>query len=77
MNVSKKTRNDFKCNIGNDQIETTADTIGAIAGGVTVAGIAAHAIATNIRKRDEIEGKKKSSKKITDSTPADSQDGGE
>ncbi|OPX31921.1 [Ni/Fe] hydrogenase small subunit [candidate division KSB1 bacterium 4484_188] len=32
-------------------IETTADTIGAIVGVGTVAGIAAHAISTNIRKR--------------------------
>jgi hydrogenase small subunit len=32
-------------------IETTADTIGVAAGVVTVAGIAAHAVATNIRKR--------------------------
>jgi hydrogenase small subunit len=32
-------------------IETTADKIGIAAGAVTVAGIAAHAITTNIRKR--------------------------
>jgi hydrogenase small subunit len=32
-------------------IETTADTVGLVAGAVTVAGIAAHAVATNIRKR--------------------------
>ena len=35
-------------------IETTADTIGTIVGGVTLAGIAAHAITTNIRKRATI-----------------------
>ncbi|GAB4377448.1 MAG: hydrogenase small subunit [Calditrichia bacterium] len=35
-------------------IETTADTIGTIVGGATVVGIAAHAIATNIRKRHQI-----------------------
>ena len=40
-------------------IETTADTVGAWAAGVTAAGIAAHAITTNIRKRSVIaEGKK-------------------
>ena len=32
-------------------IETTADTVGAVVGAVTVAGIAAHAVSTNIRKR--------------------------
>jgi len=32
-------------------IETTADTIGLAAAGVAVAGLAAHAITTNIRKR--------------------------
>ncbi len=35
-------------------IEGTADKIGTIAAGVTVAGIAGHAIATNIRKRKTI-----------------------
>ena len=35
-------------------IETTADTIGVAAGVATVAGIAAHAVATNIRKRKVI-----------------------
>jgi len=34
-------------------IETTADTIGITAGAVTAAGIAAHAVVTNIRKRPE------------------------
>jgi hydrogenase small subunit len=32
-------------------IETTADTVGKVVGAVTAAGIAAHAVATNIRKR--------------------------
>jgi hydrogenase small subunit len=32
-------------------IETTADTVGLVVGSVTAAGIAAHAISTNIRKR--------------------------
>jgi hydrogenase small subunit len=36
-------------------IETTADTIGTILGTATVAGIAAHAISTNIRKRKLIQ----------------------
>lgn len=35
-------------------IETTADKIGLAAGAATAAGIAAHAVLTNIRKRDEI-----------------------
>ncbi len=35
-------------------IETTADTVGAVVGAVTVAGIAAHAISTNVRKRQLI-----------------------
>jgi hydrogenase small subunit len=38
-------------------IEATADEIGLIVGGATVAGIAAHAIATNIRKKKLIENK--------------------
>jgi hydrogenase small subunit len=37
-------------------IESTADRIGMVAAGVTVAGVAAHAVATNIRKRQEIKG---------------------
>ncbi len=36
-------------------IESTADTIGVALGVGTAAGIAAHAVATNIRKRGEIE----------------------
>ena len=35
-------------------IETTADTVGAVAAGVTAVGIAAHAVSTNIRKRKVI-----------------------
>ncbi|MDH3718228.1 MAG: hydrogenase small subunit [Planctomycetota bacterium] len=35
-------------------IETTADKIGLAVGAATVAGIAAHAVATNIRKREHI-----------------------
>ncbi len=35
-------------------IETTADRIGMVAGVATVAGVAAHAVLTNIRKHDEI-----------------------
>jgi hydrogenase small subunit len=38
-------------------IEATADQIGLIVGGATAAGIAAHAIATNIRKKKLIENK--------------------
>ncbi|MFN8257184.1 MAG: hydrogenase small subunit [Bacteroidales bacterium] len=40
-------------------IETTADQIGVTLGVVTVAGIAAHAITTNIRKRSALFGKQK------------------
>ncbi len=44
-------------------IETTADKIGMTVGAVTVAGIAAHAVATNIRKRSVIaQGKTESDK---------------
>jgi len=42
-------------------IETTADTVGVAVGVATAAGIAAHAISTNIRKRGEISEKKDSS----------------
>jgi len=35
-------------------VETTADTVGAVAGAVTAAGIAAHVVSTNIRKRKSI-----------------------
>jgi len=37
-------------------IESTADTIGVAVGALTAAGIAAHAVTTNIRKRREIAG---------------------
>ena len=37
-------------------IETTADTVGVAVGAITVAGIAAHAVTTNIRKRRQIGG---------------------
>ncbi|MEK6781585.1 MAG: [Ni/Fe] hydrogenase small subunit, partial [Bacteroidota bacterium] len=36
-------------------IETTADKVGMIALGVTAAGIAAHAVATNLRKHKMVE----------------------
>ncbi len=35
-------------------IESTADTVGVVVGAATVAGIAAHAISTNLRKRKAI-----------------------
>ncbi|MDR1258315.1 MAG: hydrogenase small subunit [Tannerellaceae bacterium] len=38
-------------------IEATADQVGLVIGGVTLAGIAAHAVATNIRKKQMIENK--------------------
>jgi hydrogenase small subunit len=44
-------------------IETTADTVGVVVGAVTAAGIAAHAVSTNIRKRKLI------ADEINDSTP--------
>lgn len=44
-------------------IETTADTVGVVVGTVTAAGIAAHAISTNIRKHKLI------ATEIKDSTP--------
>jgi hydrogenase small subunit len=37
-------------------IETTADTVGMAVGAVTVAGLAAHAVVTNVRKRKLIAG---------------------
>jgi hydrogenase small subunit len=37
-------------------IETTADTIGTVAAGVTVGGLALHAISSNIRKKSVIQG---------------------
>jgi len=35
-------------------IESTADRIGMVATAVTAAGVAAHAVATNVRRRNEI-----------------------
>ncbi|GBD94933.1 uptake hydrogenase small subunit precursor [bacterium BMS3Abin05] len=59
-------------------IETTADTIGATVGGIAVAGIAAHAIATNIRKRKTIgENASHNAHDDNDTKPADKQEGGE
>lgn len=49
-------------------IETTADTIGVAVGAVTAAGIAAHAITTNIRKRRVI------AEGINDSRPEGGED---
>ena len=58
-------------------IETTADTIGTVIGVATLAGIAAHAIGTNIRKRKLI--KEEIEHSVTDEEikPADEQEGGE
>lgn len=58
-------------------IETTADTIGAIVGVGTVAGIAAHAISTNIRKRKLIKEEIEHSVKDAKLKSADEQKGGE
>ena len=43
-------------------IEATADQIGLAVGAVTVAGIAVHAIATNIRKKELIDNDEPESK---------------
>jgi len=58
-------------------IETTADTIGTIVGGVTLAGIAAHAVATNIRKRAVIKSEMEHSLKDEDDSSSVKQEGGE
>ena len=58
-------------------IETTADTIGTILGIGTAAGIAAHAIATNVRKRKIIKQEMEHSVKDEDYKSADEQKGGE
>lgn len=42
-------------NIAGFGIEATADTVGKVALGVTAAGIAAHAVATNLRKKKMID----------------------
>jgi hydrogenase small subunit len=47
-------------------IETTADKVGVVAAAVTVAGIAAHAISTNIRKRKLIKEELASSEDVKD-----------
>ena len=58
-------------------IETTADKIGTIVGGATLAGIAAHAITTNIRKRKIIKSEMEHSLKDDNIDPAGKQEGGE
>ena len=52
-------------------IETTADKVGVVLGVATAAGIAAHAVSTNIRKRKLIQEEIKSSE-----SPADTKKGG-
>ena len=52
-------------------IESTADTVGTAVGVATVAGITAHAISTNIRKRKEIR------KRVENSKPRAEDDGGQ
>ena len=47
-------------------IETTADTIGLYAAGATAVGIAAHAVATNLRKRHLIQKELATSEVVTD-----------
>jgi hydrogenase small subunit len=47
-------------------IETTADTVGLAVGAVTAAGIAAHAVTTNIRKRAVIAAEIRDSETIPD-----------
>ncbi len=58
-------------------IETTADTIGTILGIGTAAGIAAHAVATNVRKRKIIQKEMAHSVKDEDIKSAEEQKGGE
>ncbi len=58
-------------------IETTADTIGTVVGAATAAGIAAHAITTNIRKRKMIKEEVEHSLKYDQIKPANPQEGGE
>jgi hydrogenase small subunit len=57
-------------------IETTADTIGVTVGAVTAAGIAAHAITTNIRKRRVIAEGINDSRPEPEETPARGADPG-
>lgn len=47
-------------------IETTADTVGLVAGGIALAGVAAHAVVTNIRKRHLIKQEMKQSEDVRD-----------
>jgi len=47
-------------------IETTADNIGLAVGAATVAGVAAHAVVTNIRKRHLIKEEMKTSEDVKD-----------
>jgi len=47
-------------------IETTADTVGLAAAGAAVAGVAAHAVVTNIRKRHLIKEEMRSSEDVKD-----------
>lgn len=47
-------------------IETTADTVGLVAGGIAVAGVTAHAVVTNIRKRHLIKEDMKNSEDVRD-----------
>ena len=58
-------------------IETTADKIGMVVGGVTLAGLAAHAVTTNIRKRKMIKEEMQHSLKDKDISPEQKQEGGE
>lgn len=58
-------------------IETTADTIGTVVGAATLVGIAAHAISTNIRKRQLIRAKIETSGSEESEKPAAGQEGGE
>lgn len=58
-------------------IESTADKIGMTVGAVTLGGIAAHAIVTNIRKRKMIQEEIDTSGEQQDSSSADKQKGGQ
>jgi len=58
-------------------IESTADTVGTILAAATAGGITAHAISTNIRKRQLIKTRLEHSMKDKDITPADEQERGE
>ncbi len=58
-------------------IETTADRVGTIVGAVTLGGIAAHAISTNIRKRRLIKSNIENSLPEQDRTSTEKKEGGE